>query len=57
MKKNVTYPLSAVFVAVLLAGCGGGGGDGDAPVAPVVPAVVENPNKFTQSAEWKFRQR
>ena len=57
MKTHVMYPLSAVFVAVLLAGCGGGGGDGDAPVAPVapvVPPVVESPNKFTQSAEWKF---
>ena len=54
MKTHVMYPLSAVFVAVLLAGCGGGGGDGDAPVAPVapvVPPVVESPNKFTQSAE------
>ena len=51
MKSHMTYPLSAVFVAVLLAGCGGGGGD-DAAV--VTPPVVENTNKFTQSAEWKF---
>lgn len=49
MQKNMTYPLSAALVAVLLAGCGGGGG-GD----PVVTPPVENTNKFTQSAEWKF---
>lgn len=53
MKSHTTYPLSAVFVAVLLAGCGGGGGDGGSdPV--VTPPVVENTNKFTQSATWSF---
>lgn len=59
MTRRTVYALSAMALAMTLAGCGGGGDDGAAapttptsPTNPTPPTTTPSDSAFTQSAKW-----